>query len=93
MTLLLTSYVLAGKIDHRKGAVTPAMKKKELTARELQSLGGKARAAVLSPAERSASARKAALARSASLSPEERSTIAKKAVAAREVKRKKGTMK
>ena len=75
---------------NKKGVATLAMKKKELTARELQSLGGKARAAALSPAERAASARKAAIARAASLSPEERSQIAKKATAAREAKRKKG---
>jgi hypothetical protein len=70
-----------------------AMKKKELTARELQSLGGKARAAALPPAERSASARIAANARAASLTPEERSEIARKAVAVREAKRKKGERK
>jgi hypothetical protein len=88
--MFLTSYVLERKISNRKGVATLAMKKKELTARELQSLGGKARAAALSPGERSASARKAAKARAASLTPEERSEIARKAVAVREAKRKKG---
>jgi hypothetical protein len=66
-----------------------AERRKILTARELQSLGGKARAAAMSPAQRSESARKAAKARAASLSREQRSSIAKKAVAAREAKRKK----
>jgi hypothetical protein len=62
-------------------------KKRPLTAAELQSMGGKARAAALSKAERSEIASKAAKARSESLSAAERSRIAKKAVAAREEKR------
>ena len=64
-------------------------KKKPMTAAELQSMGGKARAQALSKAERSAIARKAANARAQKLSPAERSRIAKQAVAAREAKRKK----
>jgi hypothetical protein len=63
------------------------MSKKPLTAAELQSMGGKARAKALSKAERSAIARKAAEARSQKLSSAERSRIAKQAVAAREAKR------
>lgn len=64
------------------------LKQGEMTAREMRSLGGKARAAALSPAERSESARKAAKSRAEQLSPAERSRIAKKAVAAREAKRR-----
>ncbi|MGC2109395.1 MAG: hypothetical protein WA655_07750 [Candidatus Korobacteraceae bacterium] len=63
-------------------------KKKPLTAAELQSMGGTARAAALSKAERTEIARKAGKARAASLSPAERSQIAQKAVAAREAKRR-----
>ena len=63
-------------------------KKKPLTAAELQSMGGKARAAALSKAERSEIARKAGKARAKSLSVAERSRIAKKAAAAREKKRR-----
>ena len=63
-------------------------KKKPLTAAELQSMGGKARAAALSKKERSEIARKAGKARAESLSADERSRIAKKAVAAREKKRR-----
>lgn len=62
-------------------------KKKPLTAAELQSMGGKARAAALSKAERSKIARKAGKARAESLTPSMRSQIAKKAVAAREANR------
>ena len=62
--------------------------KKPLTAAELQSMGGKARAKALSKAERSAIARKAAKARAQKLTATERSRIAKRAVAAREAKRK-----
>jgi hypothetical protein len=62
--------------------------KKPLTAAELQSMGGKARAKALSKAERSAIARKAAKARAQKLTAAERSRIAKRAVAAREAKRK-----
>jgi len=65
------------------------MIKKPLTAAELQSMGGKARAKALSKAERSAIARKAAMARAQKLTAAERSRIAKLAVAAREAKRKK----
>ena len=64
------------------------MSKKPLTAAELQSMGGKARAKSLSKAERSAIARKAAKARAQKLTSAERSRIAKRAVAAREAKRK-----
>ena len=63
-------------------------RKKPLTAAELQSMGGKARAKALSKAERSAIARKAAKARAQKLTAAERSRIAKQAVAAREAKRK-----
>lgn len=63
-------------------------KKKPLTAAELQSMGGKARAAALTRAERSEIARKAGKARAERLSAAERSRIAKKAVAARETKRR-----
>ena len=63
-------------------------KKKPLTAAELQSMGGRARAAALSKAERSEIARKAGKARAESLSAAERSRIAQKAVAAREQKRR-----
>lgn len=45
--------------------------------------GGKARMALLSPAERSALARKSALARLAKMTPQERSALARKAIAAR----------
>jgi hypothetical protein len=62
--------------------------KKPMTAAELQSMGGKARAKALSKAERSAIARKAAKARAKKLTATERSRIAKHAVAAREAKRK-----
>jgi hypothetical protein len=62
--------------------------KKPLTAAELQSMGGKARAKALSKAERSAIARKAAKARARKLTAAQRSRIAKQAVAAREAKRK-----
>lgn len=62
--------------------------KKPMTAAELQSMGGKARAKALSKAERSAIARKAAKARAQALTPAERSRIAKAAVRARELKRK-----
>jgi hypothetical protein len=62
--------------------------KKPMTAAELQSMGGKARAAALSKAERSEIARKAGKARAQSLSAAERSRIAKQAVAAREKKRR-----
>ena len=65
------------------------MSKEPMTAAELQSMGGKARAKALSKAERSAIARKAAKARARKLTPAERSRIAKKAVAAREAKRMK----
>jgi len=64
------------------------MSKKPLTAAELQSMGGKARAKSLSKAERSAIARKAAKARAQKLTSAQRSRIAKQAVAAREAKRK-----
>ena len=64
------------------------MGKKPLTAAELQSMGGKARAKALSKSERSAIARKAAKARAQKLTPAQRSRIAKQAVAAREAKRK-----
>jgi len=64
------------------------MGKKPITAAELQSMGGKARAKALSKSERSAIARKAAKARAQKLSSAERSRIAKLAVAAREAKRK-----
>ena len=64
------------------------MSKKPLTAAELQSMGGRARAKSLSKAERSAIARKAAKARAQKLTSAERSQIAKKAVAAREFKRR-----
>jgi hypothetical protein len=63
-------------------------KKKPLTAAQLQSMGGKARAAALSKDERSEVARKAGKARAESLTAAERSRIAKKAVAAREKKRR-----
>jgi hypothetical protein len=63
------------------------MSKKPLTAGELQSMGGKARANALTKAERSAIARKAAKARAQKLTSAERSRIAKRAVAARELKR------
>lgn len=63
-------------------------KKKPMTAAELQSMGGQARAKALSKAERSEIARKAAKARARKLTPAERSRIAKQAVAAREAKRK-----
>ena len=63
-------------------------KKKPLTAAQLQSMGGKARAAVLSKTERFEIARKAGKARAQSLSPAERSRIAKQAVAAREKKKR-----
>lgn len=59
------------------------MSKKPLTAAELQSMGGKARAKALSKAERSAIARKAAQARAKKLTAAERSEIARKAVRAR----------
>ena len=65
------------------------MSKKPLTAAELQSMGGRARAKALSKAERSAIARKAAQARAQKLTSAERSRIAKLAVAARELKRRK----
>jgi hypothetical protein len=71
-----------------KEATSSMPQKKPLTAAELQSMGGKARAAALSKAERSQIASKAAKARSESLSAAERSLIAKKAVAAREEKRR-----
>ncbi len=48
-------------------------KKKPITAAELQSMGGKARAAALSKTERSEIARKAGKARAESLSADERS--------------------
>ena len=63
-------------------------RKKPMTAAELQSMGGKARAAALSKAERSEIARKAGKARAQSLSPAERSRIARQAVAVREKKRR-----
>jgi len=62
--------------------------KKPLSAAELQSMGGEARAKALSKAERSAIARKAAKARAQKLTAADRSRIAKHAVAAREAKRK-----
>ena len=62
--------------------------KKNPAAVALGKLGGKARAANLSKAERSEIARKAALARAGKLSPVEKKRIAKLAVAARERKRK-----
>jgi hypothetical protein len=62
--------------------------KKNPNAVALGRLGGKARAANLSDAERSAIASKAAKARSQHLSPAERSRIATLAVKAREQKRK-----
>jgi len=63
-------------------------RKKPLTAAELQSMGGKARAAALSKAERVEIARKGARARAEGLSAAKRSQIAKKAVAAREAQRR-----
>jgi hypothetical protein len=63
-------------------------RKKPLTAAELQSMGGKARAAALSKAERVEIARKGARARAEGLNAAKRSQIAKKAVAAREAKRR-----
>lgn len=63
-------------------------KKKPLTAAELQSMGGKARAASLTKAERVEIATKAARARAKSLTAAKRSEIAKKAVTAREAKRR-----
>ena len=63
-------------------------KKKPLTAAELQSMGGKARAAKLSKAERVEIARMGAQARADGLSAAKRSQIAKKAVVAREAKRR-----
>ena len=62
--------------------------KKNPNAVALGRLGGKARAASLSEAERKASASKAGKARSEKLSAAERSRIAKLAVQARERKRK-----
>ena len=62
--------------------------KKNPNAVALGKLGGKARAASLSEAERQASASKAGKARSEKLSAAERSRIAKLAVQARERKRK-----
>ncbi len=62
--------------------------KKPLTAAELQSMGGKARAAALSRAERVEIARKGARARAEGLNAAKRSQIAKKAAAAREAKRR-----
>jgi hypothetical protein len=62
--------------------------KKNANAVALGRLGGKARAASLSEAERKASASKAGKARSQKLSAAERSRIAKLAVQARERKRK-----
>jgi hypothetical protein len=73
---------------HDEEASCMGKSKKPMTAAELQSMGGKARAKALSKAERSAIARKAAKARAQSLTPAERSRIAKAAVRARELKRK-----
>lgn len=53
--------------------------------------GGKARAAALTPKERSESARKASAARTEQLSPKRRQEIARKAAAARWKGREKGT--
>jgi hypothetical protein len=63
-------------------------KNKPLTAAELQSMGGKARAVALSKEARVEIARKGARARAEGLSAAKRSQIAKKAVAAREAKRR-----
>ena len=63
-------------------------KKKPLSAAELQSMGGKARAVALSKAERVEIATKAARARAKSLTAAKRSEIAKKAVTAREAMRR-----
>ena len=66
---------------------TLAMAKKELTLREhlstIQSKGGKARWANVSPEERSAQARKAIAARWAKATPEQKAAQARKAVAGR----------
>ena len=63
------------------------MKKKELTLREhlstIQSKGGKARWANVSPEERSAQARKAIAARWAKATSEQRAAQARKAIAGR----------
>jgi hypothetical protein len=59
-----------------------------MTVAELARLGGKARAASMTPAERRELASKAGQARSDALSADERSRIAKRAVQARERKRK-----
>jgi len=63
------------------------MKKKEVTLREhlstIQSKGGKARWANLSPEERSAQARKAIAARWAKATPEQKAAQARTAVAGR----------
>jgi len=63
-------------------------RKKNPNAVALGKLGGKARASSLSPARRSAIAKKAAAARNAKLNAAERRQIAKLAVQARERKRK-----
>ena len=64
--------------------------KKNPNAVALGKLGGLARAASFTPAERSAIAKKAAAGRNAKLSAAERTRIAKVAVQARERKRKLG---
>lgn len=66
--------------------------KKNPNAVALGKLGGKARAASLSDAQRSAIASKAGKARSAKLTPAERRRIALLAVEARERKRKQSTL-
>ncbi len=64
-------------------------KKKNPAAVALGKLGGTARAASLSPGERSRSARKAALARARQMTKAERQMIARKAAAARWPKKEK----
>ena len=68
--------------------IMPVMAEKNPNAVALGSLGGKARAASLSDAERSAIASQAGKARSKKLTASQRSDIARLAVAARERKRK-----
>jgi hypothetical protein len=69
--------------------MVPVARKKNPAAVQLGKLGGKARMKSLSPAERSAIAKKAAEARAKKLSPAERKRIAMLGVKARQAKRRK----
>ncbi len=83
---ILSISLLTSNVASRMTATV--MAKKNPNAVALGRLGGKARAASLSDAERKASASKAGKARNEKLSAAERSRIAKLAVQARERKRK-----